>query len=119
MTKSVFYSCRVNASGRVTPDRYGRHTPEHFGRRTPDHHTPGRFTPDSAGRRTPEPQFRNPRVGALFNKWRTVWLMALERQRKLQDALDYLNEVCLFGAKSVDMFYSVTKIPFYCLLCYI
>ena len=81
-------------SGRNTPDRFGRQTPEHLGRRTPDPHTPGRHTPDHAsGRRTPEPQFRNPRVGALFNKWRNVWLMAMERQRRLQDALDLLNEV--------------------------
>lgn len=46
-----------------------------------------------SGRRTPEPQFKNPRVGALFNKWRQVWLLAMERQRKLEDALEYLNEV--------------------------
>ncbi|XP_041359579.1 microtubule-actin cross-linking factor 1, isoforms 1/2/3/5-like isoform X10 [Gigantopelta aegis] len=71
-------------SGRRTPDMSGRHTPDYSGRRTPDH---------SSGHRTPEPQFRNPRVGALFNKWRQVWLMAMDRQRKLQDALDYLNEV--------------------------
>ena len=48
---------------------------------------------DDHGRRTPEPAFKNPRVGGLFNKWRTVWLMSMDRQRKLQDALDYLNEV--------------------------
>ena len=92
---SCFSFKRVNANGRSTPDRYGRTTPEHFGRRTPDSLTPGRQTPDhsSSGRRTPEPQFKNPRVGALFNKWRNVWLMAMERQRRLQDALDNLNEV--------------------------
>jgi len=47
------------------------------------------------GKRTPEPTFKNPRVGNLFTKWRQVWLMAMERRRKLQDALDRLNEVCL------------------------
>lgn len=79
-------------SGRKTPDLTGRQTPDHSGRRTPDHS--GRRTPDHySGRRTPEPPFHNPRVGALFNKWRQVWLMAMERQRKLQDALDNLNEV--------------------------
>ena len=46
-----------------------------------------------SGRRTPEPQFKNPRVGALFNKWRQVWLLAMERQRKLEDALEHLNEI--------------------------
>lgn len=89
---------RVGGSGRNTPDRFGRQTPEHLGRRTPDPHTSGRQTPDHmSGRRTPEPQFRNPRVGALFNKWRNVWLMAMERQRRLQDALDHLNEVSELG----------------------
>lgn len=70
--------------GRRTPDVSGRRTPDRSGRRTPDY---------LSGRRTPEPGFHNPRVGALFNKWRHVWLMAMYRQRKLQDALDYLNEV--------------------------
>ncbi len=42
-----------------------------------------------------EPEFKNPRLGSLFNKWRHVWLMALERKRKLQDMLDRLNEVWL------------------------
>lgn len=51
-----------------------------------------RRDPDG-GRRTPEPSFKNPRTGALFNKWRGVWLMTMDRQRKLQDALDHLNEV--------------------------
>ena len=37
--------------------------------------------------------FKNPRVGNLFTKWRQVWLMAMEQRRKLQDALDTLNEV--------------------------
>lgn len=46
------------------------------------------------GHKTPEPEFTNPRVGALFNKWRGVWLMAMDRRRKLQDMLDRLNEVC-------------------------
>lgn len=59
-------------------------TPDYSGRRTPDYHT---------GRQTPEPSFHNPRVGALFNKWRQVWLMTMDRQRKLQDASDYLKEV--------------------------
>jgi len=47
------------------------------------------------GKKTPEPTFKNPRVGNLFTKWRQVWLMAMEHRRKLQDALDRLNEVNL------------------------
>lgn len=53
------------------------------------------YRKDPSGRKTPEPVFRNPRVGALFMKWRTVWLIAMDRNRKLQDALDYLKEVIL------------------------
>ncbi len=40
-----------------------------------------------------EPEFKSPRVARLFDKWRGVWLMAMDRQRKLQAALDRLNEV--------------------------
>ena len=43
-----------------------------------------------------EPQFRNQMVGDLFNKWRHVWLVAMERRRKLQDTLDHQNEVNFF-----------------------
>jgi hypothetical protein len=45
------------------------------------------------GKKTPEPVFKNARIGNLFTKWRQVWLMAMERRRKLQDALDRLNEI--------------------------
>lgn len=36
---------------------------------------------------------RNPRVSALNNKWKQVWLMAMDRRRRLQDALDKQAEV--------------------------
>ena len=42
--------------------------------------------------KTPEPEFANPRIGDLFNKWRSVWLSAMNRRRKLQDALERLND---------------------------
>lgn len=42
---------------------------------------------------TPEPAFRNPRVQALSVRWRKVWLMTMERRRRLQDALDQQKEV--------------------------
>ena len=64
------------------------------------------------GRRTPEPTFRNPRVGMLFNKWRQVWLRAMDRRRKLQDARDHLNEVCFvrfcaeYKSKVINMKYT-------------
>ena len=36
---------------------------------------------------------KNPRVNLLVTKWQHVWLLALERRRKLNDALDRLEEV--------------------------
>lgn len=37
---------------------------------------------------------RNPRVKLLFDRWRKVWLLAFDRQRKLKEAIDRLKEVC-------------------------
>ncbi|XP_071483801.1 microtubule-actin cross-linking factor 1-like [Diadema antillarum] len=37
---------------------------------------------------SPGAESRNPRVAALHNKWKQVWLMAMDRRRRLQDALD-------------------------------
>lgn len=36
---------------------------------------------------------RNPRARHLWDKWRHVWMMAWERQRRLQDKLAYLQEL--------------------------
>lgn len=36
----------------------------------------------------------NPRLNQLCGRWQQVWLLALDRQRKLNDALDRLEEVC-------------------------
>uniref|UniRef100_A0A2I3MQE6 Microtubule actin crosslinking factor 1 n=1 Tax=Papio anubis TaxID=9555 RepID=A0A2I3MQE6_PAPAN len=38
---------------------------------------------------------KNPRINQLSARWQQVWLLALERQRKLNDALDRLEELCL------------------------
>ncbi|KAH3698995.1 hypothetical protein DPMN_073941 [Dreissena polymorpha] len=65
----------------------GRRTP------TPVKYGPGRRSVTDDGRRTPESNYKNPRVGALNIKWRQVWFSAYERQRRLQEALDYLNEL--------------------------
>uniref|UniRef100_A0A8C4R0E0 Dystonin n=1 Tax=Eptatretus burgeri TaxID=7764 RepID=A0A8C4R0E0_EPTBU len=46
---------------------------------------------------------KNPRVTQLFNKWRQVWLMALERQRKLQDCLERLQELKDFESFDFDV----------------
>lgn len=38
----------------------------------------------------------NPRLNQLCAKWQQVWLLALDRQRKLNDALDRLEEVVFY-----------------------
>jgi hypothetical protein len=40
-----------------------------------------------------EPVFRNPRVKQLWDKWRNVWMLAWERQRRLQEKYSYLLEL--------------------------
>ncbi|XP_022254698.1 microtubule-actin cross-linking factor 1-like [Limulus polyphemus] len=39
------------------------------------------------------PDIKNPRASTLLDKWRNVWLLAMERQRRLQDKLNYLMEL--------------------------
>ena len=36
---------------------------------------------------------RNPRAKALWEKWRHVWMMAWERDRRLKEKLNYLQEL--------------------------
>lgn len=36
---------------------------------------------------------KNPQVNLLVAKWQHVWLLALDRRRKLNDAMDRLEEV--------------------------
>ena len=36
---------------------------------------------------------RSPRAKALWDKWRHVWMMAWERDRRLKDKLGYLQEL--------------------------
>ncbi|XP_015788889.1 dystonin isoform X3 [Tetranychus urticae] len=40
-----------------------------------------------------EPEIKNPKARELVEKWRNVWLLAMERMRRLQDKLDYIREV--------------------------
>ncbi|CAG0912338.1 unnamed protein product [Notodromas monacha] len=84
-------------SSRSTPDRD----------RTPDKwpHIGPRFPLEPAGSPSPspsrkgskvtlaEPTIKNPRARELWEKWRTVWMMAWDRQRRLQDKYNYLQEV--------------------------
>nr|CAD7589688.1 unnamed protein product [Timema genevievae] len=45
------------------------------------------------GSKGAEPQFRNPRVKLLWDRWRNVWMLAWERQRRLQEKYNYLLEL--------------------------
>jgi hypothetical protein len=40
-----------------------------------------------------ELEFRNPQVKFLWDKWRNVWMLAWERQRRLEDKLNYIEEL--------------------------
>lgn len=40
-----------------------------------------------------EPEIKNPRARELMEKWRSVWVLAMDRMRRLQDKLAYMNEL--------------------------
>ncbi|XP_046810522.1 dystonin isoform X31 [Lucilia cuprina] len=71
------------SSSRMTPSR---DTPDRD--RLP-HYGP-RFSPSSVG---PELEFRSPRAKLLWDKWRHVWMLSWERQRRLNDHLMYLKDL--------------------------
>lgn len=41
----------------------------------------------------PETELRSPRAKLLWDKWRYVWMLAWERQRRLHDHLLYLQDL--------------------------
>merc|ERR1719167_341922 len=64
-------------------------------RATPDRRGGPRFS-DRKGSRASVSQdgdIKNPRAKALWDKWRHVWMMAWERDRRLKDKLNYLQEL--------------------------
>merc|ERR1719229_2190592 len=67
-------------------------------RETPDRRAGPRFG-DRKGSRASVSQdpreggIKNPRAKALWDKWRHVWMMAWERDRRLKDKLNYLQEL--------------------------
>ncbi|XP_055390515.1 dystonin isoform X43 [Condylostylus longicornis] len=69
---------------RISPSR-DRDTPDRV--RLP-HYGP-RFSPSNV----PEAEFRSPRAKLLWDKWRHVWMLAWERQRRLHEHLLYLQDV--------------------------
>lgn len=40
-----------------------------------------------------EPEMRSPRAKLLWDKWRHVWLLTWDRQKRLHDHLMYLQEL--------------------------
>ncbi|XP_055591384.1 dystonin isoform X13 [Uranotaenia lowii] len=71
-------------TSRVSPGRETQ-TPERD--RLP-HYGP-RFSPSNQ----PETELRSPRAKLLWDKWRYVWMLAWERQRRLHDHLLYLQDL--------------------------
>ncbi|XP_036402094.1 LOW QUALITY PROTEIN: dystonin [Megalops cyprinoides] len=51
----------------------------------------------------PQIETKNPRVNLLVSKWQQVWLLALDRRRKLNDALDRLEELKEFANFDFDV----------------
>ncbi|XP_014668089.1 PREDICTED: microtubule-actin cross-linking factor 1-like [Priapulus caudatus] len=54
---------------------------------------PATSTPAAGKKGKQSPDKQDPKVAELFNKWRGVWLLAMERQRKLNDAYNSLMEI--------------------------
>ncbi|XP_052759146.1 uncharacterized protein LOC113511282 isoform X14 [Galleria mellonella] len=97
----------LNRDRSVSPDYYGTrryrsriHSRSRRGSRV----SPGRDSPDRVlphygprfppkGSKGAEPEFRSARVKQLWDKWRTVWLLAWERQRRLHERLAHLREL--------------------------
>merc|ERR1719270_1669991 len=73
---------RASPGDRATPDRRG-------GPRFPADSRKGSRASVSQG----EQGIKNPRAKALWDKWRHVWMMAWERDRRLKDKLNYLQEL--------------------------
>ncbi|XP_072153553.1 microtubule-actin cross-linking factor 1 isoform X31 [Bemisia tabaci] len=75
---------RLSTSGRASPsrDKPAVDALPHYGPRFPP-----------KGSKAAEPQFRNPRCRILWDSWRNVWILAWERQRRLQEHLNYLKEL--------------------------
>lgn len=46
----------------------------------------------------------NPRLNQLCARWQQVWLLALDRQRKLNDGLDRLEEVSFLSRQYDQLF---------------
>lgn len=67
-------------------------------------------------RRTHDSDIKHPRARLLIDKWRHVWLLAMERQRRLQDKYNYLIEVWLiFKYFYCSLFYEEAEFFILCI----
>ncbi|XP_045505237.1 microtubule-actin cross-linking factor 1 isoform X16 [Colias croceus] len=97
----------LNRDRSMSPDYYGTRRYRsriHMRNRRGSRASPGRDSPDRIlphyGPRFPakgsagaEPEFRSTRVKQLWDRWRHVWLLAWERQRRLHERLAHLREL--------------------------
>merc|ERR1712223_2015734 len=87
---------RDGSPDEITPGsrRQSRISPGEGSRTTPSRSAP-RFPEGRKGSRASVSQQdnRNPRAKALWEKWRHVWMMAWERDRRLKEKLNYLHEL--------------------------
>jgi DNA repair exonuclease SbcCD ATPase subunit len=96
---------RISKAGRDSRDGSPDNEPTPGSRRQSRVSPNDRTTPSRSAPRFPEgrkgsrasvsqPQDnRNPRAKALWEKWRHVWMMAWERDRRLKEKLNYLHEL--------------------------
>jgi dystonin len=77
----AYGASRISPASRDTPDRRGAP-------RFPD-----RKSSRASVAGPKEDGIKNPRAKALWDKWRHVWMMAWERDRRLKEKLGYLHEL--------------------------
>ena len=59
-----------------------------------------------------EQGIKNPRAKALWDKWRHVWMMAWERDRRLKDKLNYLQVMLKTYVRTLEeSFFTITFLP--------
>ncbi|XP_035224503.1 microtubule-actin cross-linking factor 1-like isoform X1 [Stegodyphus dumicola] len=69
------------------------HGKEKTKEKIPRSSTPASFKTSTPLRSHLDSDIKHPRAKLLLDKWRSVWLLAMERQRRLQDKYNYLLEL--------------------------
>jgi hypothetical protein len=60
-----------------------------------------------------EMEYENPRVNLLHSKWRHVWLMCIDRRRRIQDAIQNLKEVRQTFYSVLQYYHPSSSTPYY------